>query len=269
MRILGTLQAATEGRASILGLDVARHGPQVRQRIGFALQEVGLDDLATAREMLELHARLYGVSRGEAQRRAQALLAQFGLAEHADRRVTRFSGGMKRRLDLAVSLIHGPEVLILDEPSTGLDPKGRGDLWAALRKLRRERGLTILMSTHYMDEAEALCDRIAIMDHGRIAAIDTPERLRRSVGGDVLRIQLASPATEAQRTALARSFGDANVRLRDGTLDLVVDDGARALVPALERVSALGLRVGATRVVSPSLDDAFLRYTGQHLEGGA
>jgi len=269
MRILGTLHGATGGRASVLGHDVAREGAQVRRRIGFAMQEVGMDDLATAREMLVLHARLYGLDAAQARRRAQELLATFRLSEHADRRVTRFSGGMQRRLDLAVSLVHEPEVLFLDEPSTGLDPTSRQDLWNVLRRLREERGLTILMSTHYMEEAEALCDRLAIINGGRVAAIDTPANLRRSVGADQLRMRLGAPATPAQQEALAQRFGRSNVHLEDGVLALRVKDGGRALLPALQIVDALGLQVVETAVKSPTLDDVFLKYTGARLRHDA
>ncbi len=266
MRILGTLHKATSGTARVLGLDVDRDHKEVQRRIGFAMQEVGMDDLATAEEMLVLHARLYGIPRDAARTRAAELLGTFDLKEHAKRRVTRFSGGMQRRLDLAVSLIHTPEVLFLDEPSTGLDPKSRTDLWGVLRRLRKEEGITILMSTHYMDEADALCDRIAVINGGRIAAIDTPERLKRSVGADRLRIRLAAPPTDGQRASLASTFGKANAHFEDGHLMLRVQDGARALLPALERVAALGLGVQETRVVTPTLDDVFLKYTGARLE---
>ena len=201
MRILGTLHHQTSGSAKVLGLDLPEHANEVQKRIGFAMQEVGMDELATAREMLVLHARLYGIPKKEAVQQAEDLLRTFDLAEHADRRVTRFSGGMQRRLDLAVSLIHTPEVLFLDEPSTGLDPKSRSDLWRILRKLQGQ-GITMLLSTHYMEEADELCDRIAIIHAGRIAAIDTPENLKRSVGSDTVRVSLGSHPTDAQRRAL-------------------------------------------------------------------
>ncbi len=265
MRILGTLGRATDGSASVLGLNVATHPMEIRKRIGFAMQEVGMDDLATAREMLILHARLYGIPGAQAVARAETLLETFDLADHASRRVTRFSGGMKRRLDLAVSLIHDPEVLFLDEPSTGLDPKSRSDLWKVLRRLREEQGLTILMSTHYMEEADVLCDRVAIMSQGTIAATDTPGRLKRSVGSDLLRIQLIEQPDSRQRDQLETVFG-AHAAVSDQKLEIKVRDGGEALLPALSWVSRIGLRVASTRVVSPSLDDAYLHYTGQRLE---
>jgi ABC-2 type transport system ATP-binding protein len=265
MRILGTLHWKTSGTAKVLGLDVEKEALAVQKRIGFAMQEVGMDELATAREMLVLHARLYGISAREAKAKAEELLATFDLAEHGDRRVTRFSGGMQRRLDLAVSLIHTPEVLFLDEPSTGLDPKSRSDLWRVLRKLR-EQGITIMLSTHYMDEADELCDRVAIMHKGNIAAIDTPENLKRSVGADTVRITLGSAPSAKQQADLARLFGAHNVRFTQGNMDIRVTDGARALLPALQAVAKEGLRVTQTRVLTPTLEDVFLKYTGASFE---
>ncbi|MCA1819225.1 MAG: ATP-binding cassette domain-containing protein [Halobacteriales archaeon] len=266
MRILGTLLDGSGGQASVLGLDVARQANQIKEKIGFAMQEVGMDDLATGREMLVLHAKLYGMGGREAKARAEELLRTFDLLEHGNRRVVRFSGGMQRRLDLAVSLVHTPEVLFLDEPSTGLDPKSRADLWAVLRRLRKEKGLTVLMSTHYMEEADALCDRIAIIHKGRIAAIDTPERLKRSVGSDTVRVVLAAPPDAAQWAAVQRTFGAQNTRLEDGAIDIRVTDGGRALLPALRIVGDLGIQVRETKVLSPTLQDAYLHYTGVRLD---
>jgi ABC-2 type transport system ATP-binding protein len=267
MRILGTLHHASGGSAKVLGFDVAKEAGEVKRRIGFAMQEIGMDDLATAQEMLILHAKLYGVSGKDAQEKAARLLDTFDLTPHKDRRVTRFSGGMQRRLDLAVSLIHTPEVLFLDEPSTGLDPKSRSDLWTVLRRLRDEEKITILMSTHYMEEADALCDRIAIMSKGRIAAIDTPASLKRSVGADTVRVTLAAPVTPAQWAELQRAFRPGNIKQEDGHLDIRVKDGARSLVPALRLVTDLGIQVRETKVHTPTLEDVFLRYTGAKLSG--
>jgi ABC-2 type transport system ATP-binding protein len=261
MRILGTLHHQTSGTARVLGLDLPEQSAAVQKRIGFAMQEVGMDELATAREMLVLHARLYDIPKREAVQKAEQLLETFDLLEHADRRVVRFSGGMQRRLDLAVSLIHTPEVLFLDEPSTGLDPKSRADLWRVLRKLQGQ-GITMLLSTHYMEEADELCDRIAIIHQGRIAAIDTPEALKRSVGSDTVRVLLGSPPSESQRRALERSFGAHNVKFEEGSMDLRVKDGSKALLPALQVVSDHGIAVRETRVLTPTLEDVFLQYTG-------
>ncbi len=270
MKILGTLHRSTSGRARVLGLDVRQEGAAVRRRIGFAMQEVGMDDLATAWEMLMFHARLYKIPARDAVARSTELLHAFGLWNDRKRRVMAFSGGMQRRLDLIVSLLHQPEVLFLDEPTTGLDPTSRSELWAMLRKLRKEQGLTIFMSTHYMDEADALCDRIAVMHEGRIAAIDTPENLKRGVGADHIQVRLARPPTAAQHQGLIRTFGQRHLTFTDHTLSIAVKDGARSLLPAMRILDKAGLHVEGTKVVTPTLDDVFLKYTGARLaaDGG-
>ncbi len=265
MKILGTLHNATAGQASVLGKDVRRHAPQIRRRIGFAMQEVGMDDLATAWEMLMFHAQLYRIPRHVAARRAKELLETFDLWDDRKRRVMAFSGGMQRRLDLAVSLLHEPEVLFLDEPTTGLDPTSRAELWTLLRKLRREQGLTIFMSTHYMEEADALCDRLAIMHDGRVAAIDTADRLKRGVGSDTIEIRLAQTPSAAQRRAVEETF-QGHGHFVDHTLRISVRDGAESLLPAMRALDRTGLQMAGTKVLTPTLDDVFLKYTGAHLE---
>lgn len=267
MKILGTLHSHSEGSARVLGFDVAKQAKEIRARIGFAMQEVGMDELATAEEMLLFHARLAKIPKAEATARAKQLLQTFDLAEHAKRRVTRFSGGMQRRLDLAVSLIHTPDVLFLDEPSTGLDPKSRSDLWAILRRLRREHGLTIVLSTHYMEEADELCDRIAIIADGKLVAIDTPGALKRSVGFDSINVDVQA-LPEGAEANLTAAFGTA-IRIQGQSLSIKARDGAAQLLPALQRVSAAGCQVTSTHVKSPTLDDAFLKYTGQRLQEDA
>lgn len=266
MHILGTLHRASAGRASVLGFDVTKGASEIRRRIGFAMQDVGIDDLATAREMLVFHGRLHGMSKRHARERATELLATFDLSQHAERRVTAFSGGMQRRLDLAVSIIHRPAVLFLDEPTTGLDPTSRQDLWNVLRRLRRDEGLTVVMSTHYMEEADALCDRIAIINAGKVAAIDAPQALRRSVGADTIRIALRDVPDAAGQARLKAAVAGAPTRLEGDRLELRVKDGAALLMPALRRIDQAGFAVASTRVLSPTLDDAFLKYTGQRLD---
>jgi ABC-2 type transport system ATP-binding protein len=182
MGMLGTLVRPTGGNATVAGFDIADHPHDVRRRIGFALQEVGVDDLATGRELLVLHARLHGLSRREATRRAGLLLDLVGLSEAADRRMAEYSGGMQRRADLASALIHLPPVLFLDEPTEGLDPHGRSAIWETLERLNEALGMTVVLTTHYMEEADRLCDRIAIVDHGRIVVEGTPVELKRAAG---------------------------------------------------------------------------------------
>ena len=265
MHILGTLHHATGGRAQVLGMDVKGHAHDIRRRIGFAMQDVGIDDLATAEEMLVFHARIHGISKAEAKKRAADLLATFDLTAHAKRRVSAFSGGMQRRLDLAVSIIHEPDLLFLDEPTTGLDPQSRQELWDILRRLRREKGLTVVMSTHYMEEADQLCDRIAIMAKGRIAAIDTPEGLKRSVGADTIDVRFSQEPGTEQHRQLQHAFRKVPHRIDDGHMQVQVADGGASLLPALRIVDQVGLGVASTKVVTPTLDDAFLRYTGERL----
>ena len=178
--MLGTLVLPSGGRASVAGLDVVAQRREVRRRIGFAMQEVGVDDLATGRELLVLHGRLHGLSRREAARRAALLLELVGLGEHAAARMGDYSGGMKRRVDLASALIHLPQVVFLDEPTEGLDPRARAAIWAALAWLREALGMTIVLTTHYMEEADRLCDRIAIVERGRIVVSGTPQELKRA-----------------------------------------------------------------------------------------
>jgi ABC-2 type transport system ATP-binding protein len=184
--MLGTLVRPTSGRASVAGFDVVAQPREVRRRIGFAMQEVGVDAFATARELLVLQGRLHGLRRAESAHRAGLLLAMVDLAEVADKRLGEFSGGMQRRADLAAALMHLPAVVFLDEPTEGLDPRARAVIWDALDRLRLQLGLTVVLTTHYMDEADRLCDRLGIIDHGRVVAEDTPAELKASVGSESL-----------------------------------------------------------------------------------
>jgi len=184
--MLGTLVRPTSGRVSVAGFDVVAQPREVRRRIGFAMQEVGVDAFATARELLVLQGRLQGLGRGESGHRAGLLLAMVDMADAADKRVGEFSGGMQRRIDLAAALMHLPAVVFLDEPSAGLDPHARSAIWDALDRLRAHLGVTVVLTTHHMDEADRLCDRLGIIDHGRLVAEDTPAALKASVGSDSL-----------------------------------------------------------------------------------
>jgi ABC-2 type transport system ATP-binding protein len=203
INMLGTLVRPTSGRARVAGHDI-RHAIDVRRAIGFAMQDAGVDPLATGREFLHTQGALYGLSRERVRARAEELLALFELAGAADQRIGSYSGGMKRRIDLAAALIHDPRVLFLDEPTEGLDPRSRRALWGTLLELREEARATILLSTHYMEEADRLCDRVAIVDEGRIVTVDTPARLKASVGGTLDDVYmrftgraLAAPEAEA------------------------------------------------------------------------
>ncbi|HEX3605339.1 MAG TPA: ATP-binding cassette domain-containing protein [Candidatus Dormibacteraeota bacterium] len=254
--ILCTLLRATEGSAVVAGRDVARDPHAVRQRIGLIFQDPSLDDQLTARENLQFHAMVYGVPRAGRRRRIDDALRTVELTERAESPVRTFSGGMRRRLEIARGILHTPEVLFLDEPTQGLDPQTRANIWEHLQKLRRERDLTMFMTTHYMDEAE-YCDRIAIIDHGRIVALGTPEELKAMVGGDVVTL-----STDDDRRAAAEIDERLSVEAAvDGTgLHIEVADGA-AFVPRL--IAALTVPVRSVTVRRPSLDDVFIKLTGR------
>jgi ABC-2 type transport system ATP-binding protein len=254
--ILCTLVKATEGSARVAGIDVARHPDDVRARIGLVFQDPSLDAQLTARENLTFHAMVYGVPRSERRKRIDRVLAMVELSDRADAAVMTFSGGMKRRLEVARGILHAPEVLFLDEPTQGLDPQTRARLWDHLRDIRRTTGLTIFMTTHYMEEAE-WCDRIAIIDQGRIVALGTPDELKSQVGGDVVVVQTDDNPRAASE--IAAKLGVTAVA--DGeTLRIEVADGA-AFVPRL--ITAVSMPVKTVTVRRPSLDDVFLKLTGR------
>jgi ABC-2 type transport system ATP-binding protein len=264
VHVLTTLLPPTAGSARVGGYDVVREGPKVRSIIGVALQEAALDPLLTARDHLRLQATLQGVPRAERRARADELLERVGLSEAADRKVQGYSGGMKRRLDLALALVHRPRILFLDEPTTGLDPQSRTALWEEVARLRREEGVTVFLTTQYLEEADVLADRVGIIDHGRIVAEGSPAALKDEIGRPSVH---AVPCREDDRSAIARvlaRFGeplesarDVAVRLRDG---YGLADVVRAL--DAERLELLDLELRA-----PTLDDVFLAKTGRTLEG--
>jgi len=254
--ILCTLLRPTGGQATVAGFDVLRDPGAVRSRIGLVFQDPALDEQLTARENLDFHAFLYNVPRELRRERVAEVLAMVELTDRAGSKVFTFSGGMKRRLEIARGILHSPEVLFLDEPTRGLDPQTRRHIWDYLLELRRREGITIFMTTHYMDEAE-YCDRIAIIDMGRIVALGTPDELKAGVGGDVITI------ATADNTAAAAEIGhrfNLTPAVDNGTLRLEVSDGA-AFVPRLVR--ELSMPVTAVTLRRPSLDDVFLKLTGR------
>ncbi len=254
--MLCTLLRPTSGRAAVAGFDVVGDPDWVRTRIGLVFQDPALDEQLTAKENLEFHAFLYDVPRPIRRHRIDEVLSMVELADRASSKVSTFSGGMKRRLEIARGILHSPEVLFLDEPTRGLDPQTRSHIWEYLRELRRREGITIFMTTHYMDEAE-VCDRIAIIDMGRIVALGTPDELKARVGGDVITIATTDNATSAAE--LASKFG-LTPASDNGTLRVEVSDGA-AMIPQLVR--ELSARVTAVTLRRPSLDDVFLKLTGR------
>jgi ABC-2 type transport system ATP-binding protein len=263
--MLTTLLPPTAGTATVGGYDIVREGPQVRAAIGAALQEAALDPLLTGREHLRLQTTLQGIPRSERAGRGEQLLERVGLADAADRKVRGYSGGMKRRLDLALALVHSPRILFLDEPTTGLDVQSRSALWEEVRRLAHDDGVTVFLTTQYLEEADVLANRVGIIDHGRIVAEGTPAQLKAEVGRPTVEVVPADPEEKERTAAILARFGEpcaaiqgVAVRLRSGEADLV------EIVRALD---ADGLKVEHLQLHQPSLDDVFLAKTGRSLEG--
>jgi ABC-2 type transport system ATP-binding protein len=266
VRMLCTLLPPTSGTATVAGLDVVADAAGVRRRIGVALQEIGLDPVQSGRELLELQCGLYGITGQRARERANELLELVGLTDAADRRTKTYSGGMKRRLDLATALVHSPDVLFLDEPTTGLDPASRLAIWEEVRRINAG-GATVFLTTQYLEEADKLCDRLAIIDGGRIVAEGTPEQLKGEMGHDVVSVSLNGADRSATEAALAGLYGLERMVAQPDALALYVENGAALIAEIVRRLDRDSLRVGAIAVARPSLDDVFLKATGRRLEG--
>jgi ABC-2 type transport system ATP-binding protein len=266
VRMFCTLLPLTSGSARVAGLDVEAEGAEVRRRIGVALQEIGLDPVQTGRELLELQCGLYGITGADARKRSDELLELLGLTEAADRRIKGYSGGMKRRLDLASALVHAPDVLFLDEPTTGLDPASRLTVWDEVRRINAN-GTTVFLTTQYMEEADQLCERLAIIDGGRIVAEGTPERLKAQMGHDVVTLSLNGADAGATEAAVGALPGLERVVTETDQLALYVEDGAGSIAEIVRRLDRASIQVGSIAVARPTLDDVFLRATGRRLEG--
>lgn len=264
VRMLTTLLRPTSGTARVAGHDVVREADAVRRSIGVALQDAAIDPLMTGRELLALQAVLYGIPRAESRGRTEELLERVGLTAAADRRVGTYSGGMRRRLDLALSLIHRPTVLFLDEPTTGLDPMSRVALWEEVRRLNRE-GTTVMLTTQYLEEADQLADRVAIIDHGRIVRLGTPAELKADVREPSLMVSVPSAQQDAARGVLAR-FGDLRPGA-EGRLGVGLRGGASAVTDVVRALDEAGVRLQHLELHEPSLDDVFADATGHRLEG--
>ncbi len=266
MRMLTTLLPIDAGTATVAGFDVARHPQQVREHIGYVSQLGGADELATGRENLILQGRLYGASLADVRPRADELAAILDLSGFTDRRVKTYSGGQRRRLDVALGIVHQPSVLFLDEPTTGLDPQNRANLWEHLRALR-DLGTTIVLTTHYLEEADALCDRLVIVDHGRIVIGGTPRELKHRVAGDAIVITLKEDADVAGRslTLLGQESYVREITASGDQLRLYVEDGGAALPQLLRILDHERIGVRSMNLSEPTLDDVFLRQTGRSL----
>jgi ABC-2 type transport system ATP-binding protein len=264
--MLTTLLPPTEGSARVAGHDVVEEGPAVRAAIGAALQEAALDPFLTGREHMKLQTALHGMTGNEARQRSQTLLERVGLTQAADRRVGGYSGGMKRRLDLALALVHRPRILFLDEPTTGLDPQSRTALWEEVQRLAADRGVTVFLTTQYLEEADVLADRVGIIDRGTIVAEGTPEALKAEIGRPSVEAVPADPGELGRMKAVLSRFGEsvtgspkgASVRLSGGDAQLA--DVVRAL-------DAENLAIQELQLHAPTLDDVFLNKTGRSLEG--
>ncbi|HEY0414801.1 MAG TPA: ATP-binding cassette domain-containing protein [Gaiellaceae bacterium] len=265
VHMLTTLLPPSGGRATVAGFDVATQGPDVRSSIGAALQEAALDPFLTGREHLRLQASLHGI-RGERRARLMGdLLDRVGLTQAGDRKVRTYSGGMKRRLDLALALIHDPSILFLDEPTTGLDPQSRSALWDEVGRLARDEGVTVFLTTQYLEEADVLADRVGIIDHGRIVAEGTPAALKAEIGRPTVEVVPESPGDLDRLAALLRPFGIATPA-RPGA-SAVQLDGHGALPEVVRALDAEAVRAAQINLHEPSLDDVFLAKTGRSLEG--
>jgi ABC-2 type transport system ATP-binding protein len=268
VRILSTLSRADGGRAEVGGYDVRRQPREVRRRIGMTGQNAAVDEILSARQNLRMFARLFHLDKAAARRRAEELLEQFSLVEAADKQVKSFSGGMRRRLDLAASMILAPEVLFLDEPTTGLDPRGRSEVWDAVRRLTA-LGTTVLLTTHYLDEADKLSDRIVVIDHGRKITEDTPAGLKRAVGGDRIEVVLDDPADLPLAVkAVARVTRGVGPETDEERVSVhaPVSDGVAALTEVARTLQDAGASVADIGLRRPTLDEVFLRLTGKGSE---
>jgi ABC-2 type transport system ATP-binding protein len=265
VRMLTTLLRPTSGSATVAGHDVVHEAGEVRRAIGVALQEAALDPLMTGAELVRLQATLHALPRAEVGPRSDALIERVGLARAANRRVGTYSGGMRRRLDLAMALVHEPRVLFLDEPTTGLDPVSRSTIWDEVRHLNDE-GTTVFLTTQYLEEADQLADRVGIIDDGRMAAEGTPDQLKAQIGRSRLELAVAEGCDPADAERILERFGEMQPAV-DGTLIVAIERGAAEIAPIVRALDEAGVLVGSLDLHEPSLDDVFVQKTGHHLEG--
>lgn len=264
VKVLSTLARADAGTASVAGIDVATQPARVREVIGTVGQRIAVDPDATGRENLALQGRIRGMGGQQLRLRIDELLERFGLREAAGRLGRTYSGGMQRKLDVAMGLIHRPRVLFLDEPTTGLDPEARAELWAEIQRLTHEDGLTILLTTHYLEEADRLASRLAIVDRGRVVTTGTPDELKAELHGDAIQVELADGASdEAAIRVLSRIPGLAESLVDGRSLRARAERGAAAVPAVLSALEGAGIGVASVTVSRPSLDDVYLRHTGR------
>jgi ABC-2 type transport system ATP-binding protein len=264
VKMLCTLLTPSSGTATVAGFDVATQATAVRLRIGVALQSSALDAKQTGRELLDLQGRYYGLTKTDRTRRVQELSALVDIGAALDRPIGTYSGGMARRLDLAAALIHQPSVLFLDEPTTGLDPASRASIWEEVRRLNEQQGVTVFLTTQYLEEADALAERVAIIDDGRVVAEGSPDELKRSIGADLIVVTVSGDPVVAKAVAeKVPSCGP--VELHGDTLTVVTTDGSAAIGPVAIALGAANIAVTSMTLRRPTLDDVFLELTGAHL----
>jgi ABC-2 type transport system ATP-binding protein len=267
VKILSTLSRPDSGTATVAGFDVAAEQASVRRAIGLVSQKPSSDPMATGRENLVLAARIQGLSRAEARDRADRLLDRFSLTDAADRLVRTWSGGMARKLDVAIGLVHRPEVLFLDEPTTGLDPEARAEMWTEIGAMAGDDGMTVLLTTHYLDEADRLADRLAIVDGGRVVVEGSPDELKNELHGDVLHVELETPDAAARAARTIEGVGGLFEAVVDrSTLRARSSAGARVVPAVFAALDAAGVPVLSATVARPSLDDVYLRHAGRSFE---
>jgi ABC-2 type transport system ATP-binding protein len=263
-RMLCTLTSLSGGRATVAGYDVARQPGQVRLRIGAALQSAALDIQQSGAELLRQQGRYYGLSQSDIDTRLDELRGLIDIGDALEQRIKTYSGGMKRRVDLAAALIHNPEVLFLDEPTTGLDPASRAKVWEEVQRLNQDLGMTIFLTTQYLEEADALADRVGIIDHGQIIAEGTPAELKRSIGADVVTVRVNNVAAAA--STIAALPGVDSVEVRGDEILAATADGPGNVSPIAVALAAADIRVRSLTLREPTLDDVFLTLTGEHLD---
>jgi ABC-2 type transport system ATP-binding protein len=266
VHMLTTLLPPTAGRATVAGFDIATQGADVRRHIGAALQEAALDNFLTGREHMDLQAGLSGLGKADRTRRGTELLERVGLIEASDRKVGGYSGGMKRRLDLAMALVHSPSILFLDEPTTGLDPQSRSALWDEVQRLATDDGVTVFLTTQYLEEADVLADRVGIIDRGLIVAEGTPDELKRDIGGDTVEAIPADPHDLERAADVLAHFGEGAAHSPKGVA-VRLSRGAEQLADIVRALDEAGIALAHLQLHSPSLDDVFLAKTGRSLEG--
>lgn len=266
INMLSTLLNPSSGYAEVAGFDITTSRDDVRRSIGIVFQEPALDDKLTGRENLEFHAMMYGLDKEERRKRIENALELVELTDKADILVENYSGGMKRRLEIARGLIHEPKVLFLDEPTLGLDAQTRRHIWEYIRELNKASGVTLILTTHYMEEADYLCDRIAIIDHGKIIAMDTPQRLKDVLGGDVISVEVEAEADIDKLVNHLRGLSWIKAMKRhDGVLGLTVEKGEKRIPELISTAQKVGVGIASINLHKPSLEDVFIHFTGKNI----